>query len=89
MPKVWIQTRSTDFAEEPLRVILKRLYRADKIKGVEKRLEAADSFDVHLGDLMNLEYKDDEECNIARYQKRYKRENDFMTTFLRQKGVAS
>ena len=29
-----------------LRAILKRLYRADKIKGVKKRLEAADSFDV-------------------------------------------
>ena len=70
-----------------LRAILKRLYRADKIKGVKKRLEAADSFDVQLGDLMNLEYKDDGECNIARYQKRYKREKDFMTTFLRQKGV--
>ena len=70
-----------------LRAILKKLYRADKIKGVKKRLEAADSFDVQLGGLMNLEYKDDAECNIARYQKRYKREKDFMTTFLRQKGV--
>ena len=70
-----------------LRAILKRLYRADKIKGVKKRLEAADSFDVQLGGLMNREYKDDGECNIARYQKRYKREKNFMTTFLRQKGV--
>ena len=70
-----------------LRAILKRLYGADKIKGVKKRLEAADSFDAQLDDLMNQEYKDDAECNIARYQKRYKREKDFMTTFLRQKGV--
>ena len=70
-----------------LRAILKRLYRADKTKGVKKRLEAADSFDAQLDDLMNREYKDDAECNIARYQKRYKREKDFMTTFLRQKGV--
>ena len=70
-----------------LRAILKGLYNADKIKGVKKRLEAADSFDAQLGDLMNREYKDDVECNIARYQKRYKREKDFMTTFLRQKDV--
>ena len=72
-----------------LRAILKRLYRADKIKGVKKRLEAADSFDAQLDCLMNQEYKDDAECNIARYQKRYKREKDFMTTFLRQKGGTS
>ena len=70
-----------------LRAILKRLYNADKIKGVKKRLEAADSFDAQLDCLMNREYKDDAECNIARYQKRYKREKGFMTTFLRQKGV--
>ena len=70
-----------------LRAILKRLYGTDKIKGVKKRLEAADSFDAQLDCLMNREYKDDAECNIARYQKRYKREKDFMTTFLRQKGV--
>ena len=67
--------------------ILKRLYGADKIKDVKECLGAADSFDAQLGDLMNQEYKDDAECNIARYQKRYKREKDFMTTFLRQKGV--
>ena len=72
-----------------LRAILKGLYSADKTKGVKKRLEAADSFDAQLDDLMNQEYKDDAECNIARYQKRYKREKDFMTTFLRQKGVTS
>ena len=72
-----------------LRAILKRLYNADKIKGVKKRLEAADSFDAQLDDLMNREYKDDAECNIARYQKRYKREKGFMTTFLRQKGHTS
>ena len=70
-----------------LRAILKRLYSADKIVGAKKRLEAADSFDAELADLMNREYKDDRECNIARYQKRYKREKGFMTTFLRQKGV--
>ena len=70
-----------------LRAILKGLYSADKTKGVKKRLEAADSFDAQLDCLMNQEYKDDAECNIARYQKRYKREKDFMTTFLRQKGV--
>ena len=70
-----------------LGAILKRLYSADKIKDVEERLMAADSFDAQLGDLMNQEYKDDAECNIARYQKRHKREKDFMTTFLRQKGV--
>ena len=69
-----------------LRAILKRLYSADKTKGVKKRLEAADSIDAQLDCLMNQEYKDDAECNIARYQKRYKREKDFMTTFLRQKG---
>ena len=67
--------------------ILKRLYGADKIKDVKECLEAADSFDAQLGDLMNREYKDDRECNIARYQKRYKREKDFMVTFLRQKNV--
>ena len=72
---------------ESLQTILKRLYSADKTKGVKKRLEAADSFDAQLDCLMNREYKDDAECNIARYQKRYKREKDFMTTFLRQKGV--
>ena len=72
-----------------LRAILKRLYNADKIKGAKKRLEAADSFDAQLDCLMNREYKDDAECNIARYQKRYKREKDFMTTFLRQKGGTS
>ena len=71
----------------PSTAILKRLYSADKTKGVKRRLEAADSFDAQLGDLMNREYKDDAECNIARYQKRYKREKDFMTTFLRQKDV--
>ena len=70
-----------------LGAILKRLYSADKAKGVKKRPEAADSFDAQLDDLMNQEYKDDAECNIARYQKRYKREKDFMTTFLRQKDV--
>ena len=70
-----------------LRAILKRLYGADKIKGAKKRLEATDSFDAQLGDLMNRRCKDDVECNIARYQKRYKREKDFMTTFLRQKDV--
>ena len=70
-----------------LRAILKRLYSADKIMGVKKRMEAADFFDAQLGDLMNREYKDYRECNIARYQKRYKRERNFMTTFLRQKGV--
>ena len=69
-----------------LGAILKRLYSADKIKGAKKRLEAADSFDAQLDCLMNQEYKDDAECNIARYQKRYKREKDFMATFLRQKG---
>ena len=62
---------------------------ADKTKGVKRRLEAADSFDAQLDCLMNQEYKDDAECNIARYQKRYKREKDFMTTFLRQKGGTS
>ena len=70
-----------------LRAILKRLYGADKIKGVKKHLEAADSFDAQLGDLMSRRCKDDMECSIARYQKRYKREKDFMTTFLRQKDV--
>ena len=70
-----------------LRAILKGLYSADKTKGVKKRLEAADSFDAQLDCLMNQEYKDDAECNIARYQKRYKREKNFMTTFLRQKDV--
>ena len=87
MPKVWIQTRSTDFAEEPIGAILKRLYGADKIKDVKECLEAADSFDAQLGDLMNREYKDDRECNIARYQKRYKREKDFTVTFFRQKNM--
>ena len=72
-----------------LGAILKRLYGADKTKDVKKRLEGADSFDAQLDDLMNQEYKDDAECNIARYQKRYKREKDFMTTFLRQKGHTS
>ena len=72
-----------------LRAILKGLYSADKTKGVKKRLETADSFDAQLDCLMNQEYKDDAECNIARYQKRYKREKDFMTTFLRQKDVTS
>ena len=69
-----------------LRAILKRLYSADKTKDVEERLREADSFDAQLGCLMNMEYKDDKDCNIARYQKRYKRDKDFMTTFLRQKG---
>ena len=53
-----------------LRAILKRLYGTDKIKGVKKRLEAADSFDAQLDCLMNREYKDDAECNIARIQRR-------------------
>ena len=42
-----------------LRAILKRLYGADKIKGVKKHLEAADSFDAQLGDLMSRRCKDD------------------------------
>ena len=74
------------FLNDPC-AILKRLCSADKTKDVEERREAADSFDVQLGDLMNRRYKDDAECNIARYQKKYKREKDFMTTFLHQKGV--
>ena len=77
----------TDKFLNDLRAILKGLYGADKTKGVKRRLEAADSFDAQLDCLMNQEYKDDAECNIARYQKRYKREKDFMTTFLRQKDV--
>ena len=81
-----LNSETTNFLND-LRAILKRLYGTDKTKGVKKRLEAADSFDAQLDDLMNREYKDDAECNIARYQKRYKREKGFMTTFLRQKGV--
>ena len=81
-----LNSETTNFLNE-LRTILKALYGADKIKGVKKRLEAANSFDAQLGCLMNQKYKDDAECNIARYQKRYQREKDFMTTFLRQKGV--
>ena len=81
-----LDSETTNFLND-LCAILKRLYSADKTKGVKKRLEAADSFDAQLDCLMNREYKDDAECNIARYQKRYKREKDFMTTFLRQKGV--
>ena len=80
-----LNSETSNFLND-LCAILKRLYSADKIKGVKKRLEAADSFDAQLGCLMNREYKDDAECNIARYQKRYKRKKDFMTTFLRQKG---
>ena len=83
-----LDSETTNFLND-LCAILKRLYSADKIKGVKKRLEAADSFDAQLDCLMNQEYKDDAECNIARYQKRYKREKDFMTTFLRQKGGTS
>ena len=81
-----LNSETTNFLND-LCAILKRLYGADKTKGVKRRLEAADSFDAQLDCLMNQEYKDDAECNIARYQKRYKREKDFMTTFLRQKGV--
>ena len=78
----------TDRFLNDLCAILKGLYSADKIKGVKKRLGLADLFDAQLGDLMNRRYKDDEDGNIARYQKRHKREKDFMTTFLRQKGVS-
>ena len=81
-----LNAETTNFLND-LCAILKGLYGADKIKDVKECLEAANSFDAQLGDLMNREYKDDRECNIARYQKRYKREKDFMTTFLRQKGV--
>ena len=51
-----------------LRAILKRLYGTDKIKGVKKRLEAADSFDAQLDCLMNREYKDDavQHCQISK-----------------------
>ena len=80
-----LDSETTNFLND-LCAILKRLYSADKTKGVKKRLEAADSIDAQLDCLMNQEYKDDAECNIARYQKRYKRKKDFMTTFLRQKG---
>ena len=81
-----LNAETTNFLND-LCAILKGLYGADKTKGVKKRLEEADSFDAQLNCLMNREYKDDAECNIARYQKRYKREKGFMTTFLRQKGV--
>ena len=60
----------------------KTLYRVDKTKDVKKHLRTADLFDAEFCDLANRRYKD---CNITEYQKRYKREKDFMATFLRQK----
>ena len=52
------------------------------------RIAAANLFDAKLNGLMNREYEDDTGKNIARYQKRFRRERDFLTTFLRHEGVS-
>lgn len=67
--------------------VLKRLHKADKIKGRQERIAAADRYDAELDELMGREYVDDEKGTINRYQKRFRRERSFMTTFLRHEGV--
>ena len=65
--------------------ILKRLHKADETTDREKRIAAADRFDAELSGLMNREHGDGKKGIINRYQKRFRRERDFLTTFLRHK----
>ena len=65
----------------------KRCYDADKIAGKEERIAAADRLDSGLNGLMGAEYAD-REGHISRCRKRFGMEGRFLTTYLREEGVA-
>ena len=73
---------ATGFLKDGL-AILKRLHKADEITDRAERAAAADRFDAELCRLMNREHGDGKKGIINRYQKRFRRERDFLTTFLR------
>ena len=65
-----------------------RLYAAHiEITDPDERRALADRFDAELAELMSRPYEDDRHGTIKRYRKRYRREKDYLTPFLRKKGV--
>ena len=70
-----------------LKGMLQELHDAHEIIDDKERVAKADLIDAKLTELMDRQYEDDRHDTIKRYRKRYRRELEFMTTFLRMEGV--
>ena len=67
--------------------LLGRMCKSDEIKDSSERLAAAEKFDDEMHHTMYNDWDDDGKGTIARYKKRYRREQNYYTTFLRKDGV--
>ena len=67
--------------------LCKQHYTADKITDMHSRKVAANCLDSQMRQLMNAEWTDDDNGTIRRFQKRWRREGYYTTTFLTMEGV--